>query len=266
MHRVKRTLHIQFTQVLLCSTCLRAGSYCNWNVARHNSLGESWQQKTGDGRRQIATRIDGSHGWNTTLERRSWVRAQSLLRFLLSPFPWAVISCSTSVKLFIYVHAPKHTYMRKYVHPNHVEVWCKHPKHLFKTPVLIHYTTGPLARMFVFWEVKTTLFAMYTSLGENPQKTNTWKRTDHIIDAIHLEGTHTAFGYIQVVSKHEHRFQYDAVEAHAAALNRMRTLLSSNVARGKIAERHFDLEDLCQSQNCFVTDTPCYVIAQQRPS
>ena len=102
--RVTRTLHIQFTQILLCSTCLRAGSYCNWNIARHNSPG--WQQKTGDGRRQIATGIDGSHGWNTTLERRSWVWAQSLLRFLLSPFPWAVISCSTSVKLFIYVHAP----------------------------------------------------------------------------------------------------------------------------------------------------------------
>ena len=45
----------------------------------------------GDWGWRISTGIDGSRGWNSTLERRSWVRARSLVLFPLSPYPvWAV--------------------------------------------------------------------------------------------------------------------------------------------------------------------------------
>ena len=52
-----------------------------------------WPVHRGDGGRGISTGLRGSRGWNSAIERRSQVRARSLVLFPLSPFPfWAVSS------------------------------------------------------------------------------------------------------------------------------------------------------------------------------
>ena len=68
------------------STSLEARVLSGRWIAAH-----PWLVLQGDWGQRISTGIDGSHGWNSAIQRRSWVRARSLVLFPLSPYPvWAV--------------------------------------------------------------------------------------------------------------------------------------------------------------------------------
>ena len=64
------------------STSLEAQVLSGRWIAAH-----PWPVLKGDWGRRISTGIDGSHGWNSAIERRSQVRARSLVLFPLSPYP-----------------------------------------------------------------------------------------------------------------------------------------------------------------------------------
>ena len=76
---------------------LNSGSmlYRGWIVAH------LWPVHKSDRGRRILTGLRNWHGWNSTIERRSRIRARSLVLFPLLPFPfWA----ASSTNIFIIYH------------------------------------------------------------------------------------------------------------------------------------------------------------------
>ena len=70
------------------STSLEARVLSGRWIAAH-----PWPVLKGDWGRRISTGVDGPRGWNSAIERRSWVQVwvRSLVLFPLSPYPvWAV--------------------------------------------------------------------------------------------------------------------------------------------------------------------------------